>query len=360
MRIGLVVYGSLDVVSGGNVYDRMLVEHLRDRGHDVEVVSFPLLSYALRITQNWQNRTLARRLRSGSFDVLLQDELVHPSLFRLNRSLRSPIVSIVHHLLSSEERHPSLNRFYRMVEKSYLETVAAFVFNSQTTRETVEALLARPTSHVVATPGGDRLRSHLTPGEIEARAREKDGFRLLFVGNLIPRKGLHILLDTLPSLGHRRWHLDVVGSLDMDPAYTEDARRRIQAYGLGDRVTLHGSLEGDALRQRFERAQLLVVPSTYEGFGIVYLEAMGFGLPVVASSTGATHEIVRQEINGFLVPPGDTIALGGRLEHLMDDRDRLAKMSLAACESFRDHPTWGQSMAAIEAFLGEVAGGLPL
>ncbi|MGH9335026.1 MAG: glycosyltransferase family 4 protein, partial [Vicinamibacteria bacterium] len=174
MRIGLVIYGSLEVVSGGNLYDSMLVERLERSGHVVEVLSIPHRRYALDLAQNL-SPALRRRLSETSFDVLIEDELAHPSLFRMNRSLRArtsaPVVSVVHHLRSSEERADWQNKLYRRVEKRYLATVDAFVFNSETTRESVESLLGKKTRNIVAPPGGDRLPRTMTREEIMDRAR---------------------------------------------------------------------------------------------------------------------------------------------------------------------------------------------
>ena len=105
MRIGLIIYGDLDTVSGGFLYDRVLVDHLRESGDDVEIISLPWRSYAGNISDNWSAR-LRARLEEQRLDLMLQDELNHSSLFRLNRKLRRsyPIVSIVHHLRSSEMR----------------------------------------------------------------------------------------------------------------------------------------------------------------------------------------------------------------------------------------------------------------
>jgi glycosyltransferase involved in cell wall biosynthesis len=94
--------------------------------------------------------------------------------------------------------------------------------------------------------------------------------------------------------------------------------------------------------ERFRAAQLLVVPSSYEGFGIVYLEAMGFGLPVVASASGATDEIVRHESTGFLVPPGDVFCLARRIESLLEDGRSYPHEPRAT--AFEDHPGWEDSM----------------
>jgi glycosyltransferase involved in cell wall biosynthesis len=360
VRTGLVVYGSLEVVSGGNLYDQILVSHLRSSGHSVEVVSIPLRSYALNLAQNFA-AGLRRRLVRSSFDVLLEDELAHPSLVRLNRALRRriaappvSIVSIVHHLRSSEERAEWQNDLYRRVEKHYLLSVDAFVFNSETTRETVESLLGQKTRNVVATPGGDRLSRAITATEVVARAGKEGELRILFVGSLIPRKGLHHLLKALHGLGGRPFLLDVVGSEEADRRYAAAIRGEVRKLGLEGRVHFHGALAGGNLEERFRAAQLLVVPSSYEGFGIVYLEAMGFGLPAIASASGATDEIVRHESTGFLVPPGDVWSLARRIESLLEDRALLSQMSLAAFEAFEDHPGWEDSMKRIEGFLVEL------
>jgi glycosyltransferase involved in cell wall biosynthesis len=353
VRVGLVVYGGLEVVSGGNLYDRMLVDCLKASGHEVDVVSIPLRSYGLNLAQNF-SFGLRRRLADRSFDLLLQDELAHPSLFHLNRSLETRRVSVVHHLRSSEERPQWQNDLYRRFETRYLRSVDAFVFNSETTRETVESLLGKKTRNVVATPGGDRFPRSMTAAEVAARAAGSDELRILFVGNLIPRKGLHRLLEALRSLEGRPFRLDVVGGEEADRAYAASIRREVVELGLSDRIQFHGALAGADLEESFRTAHLLVVPSSYEGFGIVYLEAMGFGLPVIASASGGSDEIVRHESTGFLVPPADSWSLARRIESLLEDRELLTRMSVAAYEAFEDHPGWEASMQRIERFLVEL------
>lgn len=354
MKVGLIVYGDLDLVSGGNLYDRMLVEHLRHHGHDVDIVSLAHGSYARHLLQNFK-LGLERRLARSGFDVLLQDELTHPSLFRFNERLRArgscPIVSIVHHLRSSEDHAQRQLEWYRRVEKRYLESVDAFVFNSHTTRESVEFLLQKKTHNVVATPGGDRLRSELTRDEVARRAGEAGPLRLLFVGNLIPRKRLHVLLTVLGEMRDAAWTLDIVGSTDVDRSYAREIEQQLQRLELAPKVSLHGTLGGELLAERYRSAQMLVVPSSYEGFGIVYLEAMAFGLPVIAGAAGAADEIVEHDATGFLVPPDDTFSLRLQLERAIDDRESLTQLSVKTLERFADHATWEQSMTRIEDFL---------
>jgi len=112
-----------------------------------------------------------------------------------------------------------------------------------------------------------------------------------------------------------------------------------------------GTLESEELAALLARSHLLAVPSSYEGFGIVYLEGMSFGLPAIASTAGGAKEIINPGRDGFLVAPGDIGALAGHLERLMLDRGLLLEMSLAALANFHRHPTWEESLSSIYHFL---------
>ena len=357
MRVGLIIYGSLDTISGGYLYDRQLVGYLRSAGDTVEVISLPWRDTARHLSDNF-SRHLYHRLLHASIDVLLQDELNHPSLFVLNRRLRGqiayPLISIVHHLRCYEAHPRHVQWLYRWLERQYLASVDGFIFNSETTRRAVSATLRVKQEALarwaVAYPAGDRFAPRLTAAFITRRAHETGPLRLLFIGNLIPRKGLHVLLEALLRLPGEMWQLCVVGNPQVDMGYTQKIQRLIASHSLNN-VRLAGVLTDEELAQRLAASQVLVVPSDYEGFGIVYLEGMSFGLPAIATTSGAAGEIISDSENGFLVPPNDPSALADRLMILANDREGLAQLSLAACERFRRHPTWRESMARIRAML---------
>ena len=136
MNIGLIIYGRLDLLTGGYIYDRMLVENLQKRGQRVEIVSLARHHYTRNLLDN-VSTSLFSRLVSADFDLLLQDELNHPSLFRMNHRLRNiskvPIVAIVHQVLCRQPRNGLLNPLYETVERPYLNSVDAFMFNSNST-----------------------------------------------------------------------------------------------------------------------------------------------------------------------------------------------------------------------------------
>jgi glycosyltransferase involved in cell wall biosynthesis len=354
VRVGLVIYGSLDTPSGGYLYDRMLINHLRQCGDQVEIVSLPRRSY-LRCLGDNLSGSLQRRTERAEWDVLLQDELNHPSLFRLNRQLRKrkgyPVISIVHHLRSCELRPVWQHRLYRHVEKRYLDSVDGFIFNSHTTRGEVEKLIGAGKPHVVAHPGRDHLDSTITREQVKKRAISLGPLRLVFLGNLIPRKGLHVLLEALCRLPRDSWQLEILGSTDADPAYTRAIHRQIAKGDLGQQVRTSGLLANSELADHLAESQVLAMPSSYEGFGLAYLEAMGSGLPVIASAVGAVAELVSHERNGFLVDFGDVGALGQSISKLIRDRRLLLDMSLNALERYGDFPRWEQTTSEIRGFL---------
>jgi glycosyltransferase involved in cell wall biosynthesis len=356
MRVGLLLYGSLDTLSGGYRYDRELVQHLRAAGDEVDIISLPWRTYGQHLFDNF-SRALLKRLRSGRWDVLLQDELNHPSLFWINRRWKRtdpphcPTIAIVHHLRASEQ-HPAWRKvLYRWIEHLYLASVDGFVFNSQTTRTAVEALVGKARPSVVAYPAGNRFTAQLTEAEVLARAHQSGPLRLVFVGNVIPRKNLLLLLRAAGRLPKATWKLAVIGQLGVDAAYTRTIRQYLQRHDLNENVVLHGALSDQELAAELAQAQLLAVPSEYEGFGIVYLEGMGFGLPAIASTAGAAHEIITSSVTGFLVGPTEVETLAAHLHMLATQREQLAQMGLAALDRYRAHPTWDQSMARIREFL---------
>ncbi|QOS11450.1 putative glycosyltransferase, type 1 [Haloferax gibbonsii] len=349
MRVGIVVYGPLDDRSGGYRYDSELVDGLRAAGDDVTVVSLPERSYRKRLRDNV---SAARRLRGLDVDVLLQDELCHPSLVGANAALDDdvPVVSVVHHLNSLERFRAWRRHARRAVETRYLRSADAFVFNSETTKETVAAV-TDPEPSVVARPAGDRFSSFGAPlGDDEIRARAADGsLRVVTVCNLEPRKNVDGLLRGLARV-RGDWELTVVGAA-VDADYADSLSDLAADSGIDDRVTFAGRLSDADLAATLRESHLFALPSHYEGFGIAAVEAMGFGLPALVSSAGGASELVTHRQDGFVVDPTDSAELTDAVAPLCRNRRRLLSLSLSARDRFLAHPTWDETAAEIRSFL---------
>lgn len=368
MRVGLIIYGSLETISGGYLYDRRLVAYLRACGDQVTVISLPWRSYGQHVLDNWrrwgwdsaesapipglvQGTSLDQILtqHTEGFDLLLQDELNHPSLAWLNPTLRRrlncPLVAIVHHLRSSERHPPLFRHLYHAVEKRYLSTIDAFICNSRTTQRTVVACLRDPRPLLVAPPGGDRFAPSVSAPE----PPPPPPLRLLFVGNIIRRKGLHTLLRALIALPSSLVELAVVGNPRLEPRYSAACRR----FSARNRLPVRwaGILTDEALAKAYAASHVLVAPSAYEGFGIAYLEAMGLGLPIIAGSAGAAAELVTPGVNGYLVSPDEVGALTHHLATLAGAPALLTQLRANARAAFATQATWSDSMARVRDFL---------
>ena len=288
MRLGLVIYGNLEMVTGGFLYDKLVVEYLRRQGDEVEIIGLPWHPYGLSLGHNlWPY--LKKRLSQGHFDALIQDELVHPSLFWLNRRLKLrksfPIISLVHLLRSTEERPAWQNRFYRVIERRYLQSADGCIFISRHTQQVSETLAGAGKPFTIAYPAGDRLGG-VTPAEITARVTSTGPRQILFLGAVIPRKGLDVLLQALAPLKEEAWELTVAGSLTSDPTYARKIFALISRLGLSRKVRLPGVLMGTDLINCLRQSHIMAVPSYMEGLALVYLEGMYYGLVPLASSGG--------------------------------------------------------------------------
>lgn len=347
MKIGLIIYGSLDTLSGGYLYDRKLVEYLRSQGDTVEIISLPWRNYTAHLADN-----LTFRLPQN-LDILIQDELNHPSLIMANRGKHPyPVISLVHHLRCSELRTQWQNTFYRWVETHYLNSVDGFIFNSRTTQKVVSELVEQPKPCVIGYPPTDRFGAPLSEEEITERAQH-DKLRILFLGNVMYRKGLHTLLEAVKDL-QSKVIVDVVGSLDSEPVYSKLIQELIKKYDLSSFISLHNSLDKEPLIEKLKQAHVLAVPSSYEGFGIVYLEGMGFGLPAIGTKAGAAEEIIEHGKTGFLIEPDDSKSLAEHLKALMEDRDLLTRLSLNARARYLRQPLWVDTAKNIREFLGSL------
>ncbi|MFO7537666.1 MAG: glycosyltransferase family 4 protein [Chloroflexota bacterium] len=355
MRIGLLIYGSLDTLTGGYLYDRLLCRELEALGDEIILYSLPWRSYGRHLGDNF-SLDLYRTLCQAPLDVLIQDELNHPSLVALNYALRRrvsyPLISLIHLLRYTEPRPVWQNWGYRQVERLYLNSVHGFIYNSEDSRQLVEGLVG-PKPGVVGYPGKDHLLTAVSPRHIMRRAHQPGPLRLIYVGNVVQRKGLDLLLDVLLSLPGHQWRLTVIGSLEMEPDYAARLQQQVGQRGRANNVRWLGSLPNAEVASHLQAAQLFVMPSRYEGFGIVYMEALGAGLPVLATTAGAAGEMIRSGVNGYLIDPDDAATLTGHIQTLHHDRGRLARMGLAAYRRYQKHPTWQETAAAIRSFLAQ-------
>jgi glycosyltransferase involved in cell wall biosynthesis len=328
MRIAFMLLGDLERVSGGFLYDRMLVERLRARGHDVEVVSLPWRSRARSMTANL--RPLPSALATA--DVVVQDELCHAAVFARNRQLRRagvPVVALVHNLGSDGARGRG-RAVARALEHRYLRTVDGIVAVCESTLRDARAPLERDIPTVVAPAGRDHLPARRPDAAaVAARARAPGPLRVLSSAAVVRAKGLHRLIDAIARPGGP-FELDVAGALDADRAQVRRVRALVERFGVQSRVRLHGLVRGEALWSLYERAHVLALPSDREAYPLAVVEALGFGLPALVTDRGGAREVLGDGPQGQCLAPEDVGAWSRALASFAADRTLLASAGQAA------------------------------
>ena len=304
--------------SGGNRYDRRVVDGLAALGWDVREVVVPGRWPAPDPTALSGLAGAVASVPDGG--LVLLDGLIASSAgaVLVPESGRLRLVVLVHMPLGGVAVPED-------AEAAVLASARAVVTTSRWTRE---RLLARyrltPESVRVARPGVDPADE--APGT-------PDGGRLLCVAAVVPHKGHDLLVDALCRIPERAWTCTLVGALDRDPAFAGAVRERAAACGLRDRLVLSGPRVGDGLLRQYREADLLVLPSRLESYGMVVPEALACGLPVLATSVGGVPEALGCTPDGppgLLVPPDDAGRLRSALDAWLGDQDLRTRLRRAA------------------------------
>jgi glycosyltransferase involved in cell wall biosynthesis len=359
MRLLLVIYGHLEQLSGGYLYDRKVVELLRDRGEEVDILPLPQLPYLLCPLHSFHPpllRLFAGPGAGGGYDCIIVDELTHPSVF-LPVSLRSrlcpPVVGLVHHLKAEERISLPLRTLSRAMERCLLRRCDGLIVNSRTTGSSVRRLLGGRAAVHVCLPGSDMGEVPAEQGVTEGAREAGKTVRLLITGNIIHRKGHDRLVRMLGGLADLDWELRVVGAA-VDPGFRRKVERLARRLGIQDRILWKGVLSGAELLRQYLEADLFVFPSRYEGFGISLAEALRAGLPFVAFASGAIPEVT--EGRGGLIAEGDSRGFQRLLRRLIADavyRERSAALSRRLASGL---PAWRQTGEAFLQAVKEIIG----
>jgi glycosyltransferase involved in cell wall biosynthesis len=333
VRVGWIVYGSLDQVSGGYIYDRLVVEQLRELGDEVTVIS--LQPGAPEMLQ----------LRAGQLDVLVADELCFRELSGLFRQAPAGLrrVLLIHHLSAWEQPPGDAQRELLELEGAVIAAADACVATSRVTADRLQLEgLARRVA--VAEPGADRLPRPVTGGQEPSGAR----LRLLFVGNILRRKRVLELCEAFARLTVSNAELVLVGA-ELERDYAAQVRARVTEAGVAERVRFCGALPAAGVAEQLALADALVLPSELEGYGMVLSEALWSAVPVIAARVGAAEQLVSQTNAGLLYDPNDVGGLSATLAVFVADASLRARLRQAAWNAAESLPRWRDTALALRS-----------
>ncbi len=323
--------------SGGNAYDRRVCRGLAALGWTVREHPVP---------GGWPHPGAGERAALAGVLAALPDDAVV--------LLDGLVASTVPEVLTSYARRLRLVVLVHLpldgeVEARALAAAAGVVATSGWTRRWLLDRYALPPDRLsVAAPGV--TAAPVAPGT-------PAGTRLLCVAAVTPVKGHDVLATALAAVADLDWTCDCVGALTRDPAFVDRLRRQLAAAGLADRVRLPGPRVGVALDAAYAAADLLVLPSRRETYGMVATEALARGLPVLGSDTGGLPETLGHAPDGtrpgLLVPPGEPDALAGALRRWLTRPRLRARLRHAAWQRRDTLTDWTITVDRLAAALKE-------
>ena len=337
-RATFAVPGDITTLSGGYGYDRRIIAELRRLGRDVTLLQlgdgFPRPSPAQKAIA--QERLLATPtdrplvIDGLAFGVLPEAALLlHPEW---------PVVALVHHPLALESGlTPQEAARLHDSERAALALTRRIVATSRATAQLLAARFDVPSGHIdVIVPGTDR-------GSF-ATGSDRAPLRLLSVGAIVPRKGFDLLVEALARLTDLPWHLTIVGDRTRDLQAVARLDAAVAHHRLEDRIENMGAVSSGRLAALYAGANLFVLASHFEGYGMAYAEAIAHGLPVVGTTGGAIPQTVPASAS-ILVPPGDIDALAQALRELIGNDVRRRALAMGARAEASALPSWADSGA---------------
>jgi len=342
--VHFAIPGDLSTLTGGYGYDRRMIAELNGLGFDCRPLSLP---------GGFPEPDEAALARSDALLAALPDDsllivdglalgTLDDSAHKHARRLR--LVSMCHHPLALESGlSPARAERLRGSEQRALSACRAVIVTSPATREIlIRDYAVAPDNITVAVPGTDPQPFAPCTGNPP---------QLLTMATITPRKGHDVLINALADIRHLPWSARFVGGDSFDPAWASALKEQVREHGLDERITFVG--ETSEPDTEYRRADLFVLPSRYEGYGMVFAEAIACGLPVVATRVGAAADLVSHKA-GILLPVDDTAALGSALARILGDDDYRSTLQQGARAAAARLPQWQQSASLIAERLLQV------
>ncbi len=347
-RVVFAVPGSLETPTGGYAYDKRIMAELRQLGWDVECLDigdgFPSPDEATRSAA----RSLLSTVSHGRPIVIDGLALGVLPEIAAEAASRHPLLGLVHHPLALEwglpdERVAGLRRS----ERAALACVREVVVTSPATARLLASDYDVPAERItVARPGNDPVS--------RAQGSREGVPHLLSVGAVTPRKGFDVLVAALATLTGLSWRLTIAGDHTRDPKEAARLQACLSEHRLSDRVALLGAISSERLALLYDEADVFVLASRFEGYGMAYSEALSRGLPVIGTRTGAIPDTVPPTA-GLLVAPGDVTELAASLRRMIADTALRRRLADGAWASAKQLPTWQQSAAIFDAALSKLS-----
>lgn len=329
--------------TGGEKYNFKFVETLLKQGYPVKIYTDEKISPFFKKNYILYNFWYLARLFSFKQGFLFIDSYMHPRLFIflyfLKLFTRTKVVGTVHHFYWCSQNSKFSRLLDKIIEKLFIARFDYLIVPSKYTADSVMKLVKGVSSKInIIYPGIDL---YMTSSHYNKRQyTQGHQLKLLYVGGIQKRKGVGFLIDALNIIKDNNLLLYLVGDLDKEPEYFDNIKKSCHNYGLQSRVRFCGRISDSELKKLYAESDIFILPSLQEGFGIVIIEAMQFGLPIIASNVTSIPEIVQDDKNGILVPPGNSKKLAEAIDKLTFSTETRKIMGESSGKLAKNFNTW--------------------
>ncbi|MBW4668151.1 MAG: glycosyltransferase family 4 protein [Cyanomargarita calcarea GSE-NOS-MK-12-04C] len=343
-----LITGAVPPQTGGELYNYKLVRYLETAGFEIECISLhkklATKLAKLPIIGNILAAFVVYCLLSRCQGILVEDHFLTQYLWLLNiiqRVVRQQkIIILVHSLYGYDTSDRILIRkwFHGIKHKLRLSFANEIITNSEYAKQEIVSLGITPSIIQVLPPGVDRGKLKIIPQD-----SNHEKYQILCVANYLPGKGLIYLIEAFSQVNRREFTLHLAGNPHKSSAYYKQMVKMVHELNLTKDVFFHNGADKETIQQLYSNANIFVLPTLKETFGIVLIEAMHYSLPIITTNVAAIPELVTNNENGFLIPPKNSQTLAIALSKLIENSELRIEMAKKGHQRVANSYNWEQT-----------------
>jgi glycosyltransferase involved in cell wall biosynthesis len=308
-------------ITGGEIYNSQVIHSLIDNGSSIRPLYIPgrkekhlVTLHSLLTPFLWLSGLLSPYNKA----IIAVDSFLAPLLFLpliVIRLFTPAKIIVFNHTIRIHLKANWLKRVISWVSETLLLRTGHIIFtNSKWTYEHMGMEKINRKVYLLPPP------ITVKPKFVDRKTRRSIIINILFVGYVNERKGLHLLIDSLALCRDFEWHLRIAGEESYSPQYASLCRQMVKEMNLSDKVEFLGHLSSDSLEKELTNADIFVLPSRNESYGMVYIEAAAYALPIISTVTGVVGEVLIPGESVYTVPFDDVNALAEAIRKLSKDK----------------------------------------
>ncbi|MBA6313760.1 glycosyltransferase family 4 protein [Cellulophaga baltica] len=330
-KISIIVEQEHNVITGGQKYDKFFIEQIRKVNDNVFVLTDKKIKYSNKIPSILYNIFylfyFKKLIKS---DIIIVNSRLYPRLFFFLLILnifrkKSKKTFAFHHHYNFMVHTGIKSKAHKFFELSFLKMMSSLIIPSKYILNITRDILPKTKTEFIEI-AFDKKENKSTPRHIK---------NLVFVGKIEKRKGLHLLIESLQFV-KSKVKVDLIGSFNPEDKYYLSLIEQIKKSNLIHTIIFHGRLDEEKMKTVLKASSVFVFPTLHEGYGMVMMEAMSYGLPVIAFDNSSIPFVIKDNYNGIIVQNKNTTELANKIENIINDRILFQRLSINSKETYNN------------------------